>query len=66
MTKWRHLGYEQFNQTDLGANIAVQQGTDNMRYGVVENLCESDGYTLVWRNLASKYNRGVQKRQGIT
>jgi len=64
MTKWKHLGYEQFNKTDLEANLAVEVGTDGLPYKSVENLFEGDGYTLVWRRLASKFNRGLQVRGG--
>ena len=63
-TKWKHLGFEQFNKTDLEANLAVEVGTDGLPYKSVENLFEGDGYTLVWRRLASKFNRGLQVRGG--
>lgn len=39
-------------------------GTDDLPYRSVENLFEGDGCTLVWRRLASRYNRGLQKRRG--
>lgn len=63
-TKWKYLGYEQFNRTDLIANLGVETGTDGLAYRSVENLFEGDGYTLVWRRLASQHNRGVQTRRG--
>lgn len=64
MTKWRYLGFEKFNATDMLANIAVERGMQGVPYRSDENLFEGDGYTLVWRRLASKYNRGVQQRRG--
>lgn len=65
MTQWRHLGYEQFNHTDLLANEAVAEGNESRPYKADENLIEGDGYTLVWRRLANRYNRGVQVRGGL-
>ncbi|MDN5874367.1 MAG: hypothetical protein L0H29_08315, partial [Sinobacteraceae bacterium] len=64
MTKWRHLGFEKFNATDMLANLAVDNGTRGFDYRSTENLVESDGYTMVWRRLASKHNRGLQTRRG--
>ncbi|MGH8595229.1 MAG: Rieske 2Fe-2S domain-containing protein, partial [Gammaproteobacteria bacterium] len=61
-TKWREIGYEQFNKTDLRANLACQSSVEGVRYGRNQALCESDGYTMAWRRFASKYNRGVQTR----
>tara|TARA_R110000787_G_scaffold235621_11_gene342407 strand:+ start:436 stop:1626 length:1191 start_codon:yes stop_codon:yes gene_type:complete len=61
-TKWVKLGFEQFNATDLVANMGVEVGTDGLPYRSTENLFEGDGYTLVWRRLASRHNRGLQQR----
>jgi carbazole 1,9a-dioxygenase len=60
-THWKHVGYENFNKTDLAANLACQESTEGVRYGRNQVLCESDGYTIAWRRFASKHNRGIQR-----
>ena len=42
--------------------MGVEVGTDGLPYRSTENLFEGDGYTLVWRRLASRHNRGLQQR----
>lgn len=64
INKWKPLGFDDFNATDLVANLGVEQGMEGQPYRSAENLYEGDGYTLVWRRLASKYNRGLQTRRG--
>lgn len=66
INKWKPLGFDQFNATDLVANLGVEQGMAGHAYRSAENLYEGDGYTLVWRRLASRYNRGLQTRHGAT
>lgn len=61
-TKWREIGFENFNKTDLVANVACQESVEDGRYGRNQTLCESDGCTMAWRRFASKHNRGVQVR----
>ena len=62
-TKWRDIGFENFNRTDVIANNACQESIEGVRYGRNQVLCESDGCTMAWRRFASKHNRGVQVRQ---
>ncbi len=61
-TKWKHLGYDQFNATDVIANEACQKFYGEENSWRHEHLCEFDVYTIAWRKLASQYNRGIQKR----
>ena len=47
LSKWKPLGFDEFNATDLVANLGVEQGMEGLPYRSAENLYEGDGYTLV-------------------
>ena len=61
-TKWKHLGFELFNTEDVLSSEACAKAYGELNYWEREKLCEIDGYTISWRKLANKHNRGIQKR----
>ena len=65
-TVWYHQGYEKFNWYDTLLNNGMQETYEDpdYLYGQRETLSKTDGYTLSWRRLASKHNRGIQTRYG--
>ena len=61
-TKWKHLGFDLFNTEDVLSSEACAKAYGELNYWEHENLCEIDGYTITWRKLANKHNRGIQRR----
>lgn len=60
------LGYENFNRYDVELNNGMQafNADPEHAYGARQILCRTDGYTIAWQRLASKHNRGLQRRYG--
>ena len=65
-TVWTHQGYENFNWHDTDLNNGMQEfyADPTTPYGQGETMDKTDGYTISWRRLASKHNRGIQTRYG--
>lgn len=65
-TRWSYLEYEGFNASDILANEGTQRAysEEGYAFGEKENLSRIDGYVLTWRRIASKHNRGLQRRYG--
>ena len=63
-TKWIRLGYENFNRYDVLLNNGMQAfyADPDRAYGDGQILTRNDGYTIAWHRLATKHNRGIQKR----
>ena len=66
VTVWKHQGYDNFNWYDTKFNNGMQEfyADERFQYGQQETMSRGDGYTLTWRRLASKHNRGIQTRYG--
>lgn len=64
--KWIRLGFENFNRYDVLLNNGMQAyyaGGDRY-YGEGYVLSRTDGGTIAWQRLASRHNRGIQRRYG--
>lgn len=62
-TRWRHWGYDLFNVEDVTAREGMERYyTADERGWEKEWLCEADTHVITWRRVASKHNRGIQKR----
>lgn len=63
-TKWRHYVQDGFNCDDIVAREGLQEAYADGNGWLEETLTAQDLCIMEWRNLASKYHRGIQRRPG--
>jgi carbazole 1,9a-dioxygenase terminal dioxygenase component len=64
-TKWRELALAGFNDDDVWAREAQQEFYQHDEAWIKERLFEADGNIVQWRKLASRRNRGIQRREDL-
>ncbi len=63
--KWNEMALQGFNNDDIWAREAQQEYYRYDEAWTEEHLYEADRNISVWRQLAAKRNRGIQKREHI-
>jgi carbazole 1,9a-dioxygenase terminal dioxygenase component len=64
--KWVRLALDGFNNDDVWAREATEEFYgDRDRGWVEERLFETDIAIVQWRQLASRYNRGIQQPENL-
>ena len=63
--KWRDLALAGFNNDDVWAREAQQNFYQDDAAWVTERLFEADRNIIQWRQLASRCNRGIQRRDHL-
>lgn len=63
--KWRDLALRGFNDDDIWAREAQQEYYENDEAWLNEHLFECDRNIVQWRRLASRRNRGIQRREHL-
>jgi len=63
--KWRELALAGFNDDDIWAREAQQEFYRNDEAWIRERLFEPDANIVQWRKLASRKNRGIQRREHL-
>jgi carbazole 1,9a-dioxygenase terminal dioxygenase component len=63
--KWRKLALAGFNDDDIWAREAQQEFYRHDEAWVKERLFEPDNNIVQWRKLASRCNRGIQRRANL-
>ncbi len=64
-SKWRALALAGFNDDDIWAREAQQEFYRNDEAWIQERLFEPDANIVQWRKLASRRNRGIQRRKHL-
>lgn len=64
-TTWKPHGLDGFNGDDIWAREVTEPFYQDDYGWVDEMLCEPDSSILAWRRLASRANRGIQKRKDL-
>lgn len=64
-TKWRELALAGFNDDDIWAREAQQEFYRHDEAWLMERLFEPDANIVQWRRLASRRNRGIQRREHL-
>ena len=63
--KWRKLALAGFNDDDIWAREAQQEFYQHDEAWLKERLFEPDGNIVQWHTLASRRNRGIQRREDL-
>lgn len=63
--KWVDMALKGFNDDDIWARETQQEYYQNDEAWVEEHLYEADRNISVWRQLASRCNRGIQKKEHL-
>jgi len=64
-TRWRKYVQDGFNGDDVAAREGLEDAYTKGNGWLDEHLTYQDMCILEWRNLASEYNRGIQKPAGV-
>jgi carbazole 1,9a-dioxygenase terminal dioxygenase component len=64
LTRWRTYVQDGFNGDDVAAREGLQIGYTRHNGWMEEHLTHQDSCIVEWRNLASRYNRGIQRLRG--
>ena len=63
--KWNEMALQGFNNDDIWAREAQQEYYRYDEAWTEEHLYEADRNISVWRQLASRRNRGIQRREHL-
>lgn len=64
-SKWKVVALDGFNNEDIWAREATEPFYADDYGWLDEMLCEPDNVILVWRELASRLNRGIQRPENL-